>query len=302
MPVVKSRFIRTTQTLETRYLYPWLVFSIDNRSGIYSFVNPMHNNENYLVKFSKILVGATIRYQNGGWLLMSREKELFFYNPFTRETVQLADFPGCHYLSDISFSSLPTVPDCRVFGIDRSGFGGLDISITIYSIRKGEQQWEDLDYDEFDFDDKYSPSRNTPTLKLDLSDDIFEFLEKPRGHFKDSYPSFLVKCGENLLLNGFSKMEWAKVESLGQHMLFISDICCFSAVAPNSQMENKVYFPRLCLDGEGILYYSLETGITLLVVRLSILLIIYLTLRVGIQTALGFNLIGPSPPLKSLTG
>ncbi|KAI3958795.1 hypothetical protein MKX01_023471, partial [Papaver californicum] len=75
----------------------------------------------------------------------------------------------------------------------------------------------------------------------------------------------LVKLGGPKMLvrifrMDFSEMEWVKIESLGKHMLFISDITCFSAIAPNSQMENKVYFPRLYLDGEGILCYSLETG------------------------------------------
>ncbi|XP_026393165.1 F-box protein At3g56470-like [Papaver somniferum] len=284
MPAVKSRFILTTQTFETEYLCPWLVFTRDNNSSIYNFVNLMHNNENYLIKFSELLLGATIRYQKGGWLLMSREIELFFYNPFTKETIQLADFPGCHYLSDISFTSLPTAPDCTVFGIDKSGFS---ISITIYSIRRGEQQWEVVSFEDSDVE-KYSPSRNTLTLfdgvfysvgydgtlnKLSVSFDTFEFLEKPQEIFNDSYPSFLVKCGEDLVLvklcpkmlvrifrMDFSRMEWVKVESLGKHMLFISNITCFSAIAPNSQMENKVYFPRLYLDGEGILCYSLETG------------------------------------------
>ncbi|XP_026396476.1 uncharacterized protein LOC113291121 [Papaver somniferum] len=190
MPVVKSRFIHTTQTFETGNLFPWLVFSRDNSSAMYNFINPIHNNENYLIKFSELLVGATIRYQKDGWLLLSREKELFFYNPFSRETIQLADFQGCHYLSDISFSSLPTAPDCIVFGIDRSGVGA---SITIYSIRRGEQQWDFFSLEEFDVE-KDSASQNTPTLfdgvlypvgydgtlnKLNLSDDTYELLQKP---------------------------------------------------------------------------------------------------------------------------
>ncbi|KAI3903501.1 hypothetical protein MKW98_032155 [Papaver atlanticum] len=186
---------------------------------------------------------------------------------------------------DISFSSLPTAPDCYVFGIDRSGFG---TSITIYTIGRGEQEWEFFSLEEFDVQ-KYSASWNTPTLfygvfysvgndgtlnKLNLLDVTYELLEKPHERFNDSYPSLLVKCGEDLLLvklgcpkmlvrilrMDFSEMEWVEVESLGKHMLFLSDITCFSAISPNSQMENKVYFPRKYLDSEGILCYSLETG------------------------------------------
>ncbi|OVA04481.1 Protein of unknown function DUF295 [Macleaya cordata] len=56
----------------------------------------------------------------------------------------------------------------------------------------------------------------------------------------------------------FSKMVWVKVESLGKHMLFISNTSSLSAIAPDSRMENKIYFARL--HGEEILFYSLDTG------------------------------------------
>ncbi|XP_026395578.1 F-box/kelch-repeat protein At1g57790-like [Papaver somniferum] len=195
---------------------------------------------------------------------------------------QSSNIPNWNYGDYISFTSLPTAPDCIVFGIDGRGFG-----ITIYSIRRGEQEWEVVSFEDSHVE-KYSPLRNTLTLfdgvfysvgydgtlnKLNLSDDTFEYLKKPLELFNDSFPSFLVKCGEDLLLvklcpkmlvrifrMDFSEMEWVKVESLRKHVLFISDITCFSAIAPNSRMENKVYFPRLYLEGEGILCYSLETG------------------------------------------
>ncbi|KAI3979494.1 hypothetical protein MKX01_001686 [Papaver californicum] len=53
------------------------------------------------------------------------------------------------------------------------------------------------------------------------------------------------------------KKLWVKVESLGKYMLFISNTSSLSAMAPNSQMENKTYFPRF--HGEDIVYYSLDT-------------------------------------------
>ncbi|XP_026453639.1 F-box/kelch-repeat protein At1g57790-like isoform X1 [Papaver somniferum] len=282
MPVVKPTFTSATQIIETTCLSPWLVFSRDDNFTVYNFVNPVHN-ENYLMKFPELLLGATIRYQKGGWLLLSREEELSFYNPFTRETMDLPDFPGRYHMSDISLSSLPTSSDCIIFAIERSHYG-----ISIFCIRRGKQEC-----DEFEFDnactEKFPAILNTPVLfngvfysvgydgtvgQFNLGDGTWKPLEKPGKQFNDSYPSYLVEFGEDLLLVklgylempvrifrlDFSDMEWVKFESLGRYMLFVSDITCFSAVAPVSRMENKVYFPRLCMNGEGVLFYSLKTG------------------------------------------
>ncbi|KAI3944219.1 hypothetical protein MKW98_016449 [Papaver atlanticum] len=288
MPVVKPTFT-SIQIFETSHLSPWLLFSEDNSSSVYNLVNPMHDNENYLMNFSELLFGATIRFHKGGWLLMSREDELFFYNPFTREVIKLPDLPGCYYRSDISFSSVPTASDCVVFAIEGRLLSD-DCEFSIHCIKRGKQEWDFFDFDEQKYS-PYWPLRNTPISfdgefysvgydgvlgNFNLENDGYNWkvFEKPQQQFKDSYPSFLVKCGDNLLLVklgclempvrlfklDFAEMEWVKVESLGKHMLFISDIACFSAIAPNNRMENKIYFPRLCLNGEGVLFYSLETG------------------------------------------
>ncbi|KAI3836852.1 hypothetical protein MKW98_005185 [Papaver atlanticum] len=42
-----------------------------------------------------------------------------------------------------------------------------------------------------------------------------------------------------------SESVWIEVKHLGKHMLCINYTSCFSAVAPNCHMENKIYFPRL---------------------------------------------------------
>ncbi|KAI3958140.1 hypothetical protein MKW98_020782 [Papaver atlanticum] len=106
-----------------------------------------------------------------------------------------------------------------------------------------------------------------------MKDDGWSVLEKPKKIFKnDMHPNLLVECGGDLLLVkighigtsvrifrlDFSEMEWVEVESLGKHMLFISETSCLSAIAPNSRTENKIFFPRLYLNGGGILsYYTL---------------------------------------------
>ncbi|XP_026422771.1 uncharacterized protein LOC113318751 isoform X1 [Papaver somniferum] len=137
MPVGMSTFT-SSQVLDAAHLSPLLLFSRDNSSTVYSLANPMHDNENYLMNFSELLLDATIRFQKGGWLLMSREIKLFFYNPFTRDIILLPDFPGCYFTVDISFSSIPTSSDCIVFAVE--GNASPDVNeISLHCIRRGEQ-------------------------------------------------------------------------------------------------------------------------------------------------------------------
>ncbi|XP_026414257.1 uncharacterized protein LOC113309953 [Papaver somniferum] len=283
MPVSKPMFA-TTSITTTSNLFPWLVFCGDNNDTIYNFVIPVRNSEYYLLKFSELLLGATICFQKDGWLLMSRKEILFFYNPFTRETINLPHLPGHHFSSSICFCPLPTSADCIVFAIDQSEQG----TITVCSITRGKQVW-----DVFNFDNaiQYRPLCNPPILHqgafycvdyngllgaFNWKDKTWKLHGIPRERYNDTYPnpSFLVKSGEDLLLVrvgceeklvivlkfDFPVNDWVEVASLGKHMLFISHTSCFLAIAPNSQMENKIFLPRLCLNGDGILFYSLETG------------------------------------------
>ncbi|XP_026419619.1 F-box/kelch-repeat protein At1g57790-like [Papaver somniferum] len=262
---------KLTSTCATRGTYPspWLMFSRDHGCAIFDFVNPMHNNEKYFLNLSD-LVGSVIRFQKGGWLLMSKEDQetssLFFYNPFTRETIKLPQLPfdeiyGC---SGISFSSLPTSSDCAVFAIERKGIE----KISFYFIRKGEAFWSSFVFGNADTE-KYIPLHNAPVIcngvfycvdyngalgVFNIEDNSWKVLEKPHQQFGAMYPSFLVECGGELVLVklerygtlfgifrlDFDKMQWIRVESLRKHMLFVSYTSCISAIAPTSRMENRM--------------------------------------------------------------
>ncbi|KAI3912514.1 hypothetical protein MKW98_020976 [Papaver atlanticum] len=133
------------------------------------------------------------------------------------------------------------------------------------------------------------PSHNTPVFYngifycvdyigslgvFNLEDRSWKVLEKPHQQFSDVYPSFLVECGGEILLVklghlgtffgifklDFSRMHWVKIKNLGNHMLLVSYTSCVAAIAPKSRMENKIYFPRLCMNGEGVLFFCLATG------------------------------------------
>ncbi|XP_026418016.1 uncharacterized protein LOC113313457 isoform X2 [Papaver somniferum] len=274
LPIVKQ----ISGAMRSTYLTPWLLFSTENASR-YNFVDPMHNNEKYLMNLPELLAGAIVRCQRGGWLLMLKGRfTFFFYNPLTKETIQLPELQSGYCCAGITFSSLPTCSDCLVFGITQQN----EEEISICIIKRGADRWE-FDFFENSDLEKFMPTYNEPvfhkgsfycvdsngTLGV-FNEDSWEVLKRPHGYSNAAYVSFLVECENEVLLVrilGFSvailkldslEMVWQKVESLGKHMLFISFTSCLAAIAPKSCMENKVYFPRL--HDERILYYSLETG------------------------------------------
>lgn len=59
-PIKDWRKFCSTRTLRTNVLSPWMVFPKDNES-VYSFINPVHNDENYLTSIPELLKGLTIR-------------------------------------------------------------------------------------------------------------------------------------------------------------------------------------------------------------------------------------------------
>ncbi|XP_026399859.1 F-box/kelch-repeat protein At1g57790-like [Papaver somniferum] len=122
---------------------PWLIFVKDNDS-ICNLVDPMQNYKQYLIKVPELLIGAKIHYSRGGWLLMSNgTKSVFFFNPFTREIIQLPDMPMGNVLHcRLLFSSLPTSSTCVVLSIghwiwQQNGVGDL----SIYTIERGKNSW-----------------------------------------------------------------------------------------------------------------------------------------------------------------
>nr|GFA38838.1 cation/H+ exchanger, cation/H+ exchanger, CPA1 family [Tanacetum cinerariifolium] len=57
-----------------------------------------------------------------------------------------------------------------------------------------------------------------------------------------------------------SKAEaWEKIDSLGNHMIYICGTTCLCIQAKTREMENKIYFPILHSKNKKIVHYSLET-------------------------------------------
>ncbi|XP_026412744.1 uncharacterized protein LOC113308499 isoform X2 [Papaver somniferum] len=292
IPLLNWRRFCPSRSLQTADLSPWLVFAKDNEA-VYSFINPMHNDENYLMSIPELLKGSTIRFSKDGWLLLSKgDYSLFFYNPFTKAIIKLPDLPEDYEYRyrGISFSSLPTSSDCTVFAI--SNYRKDEVCIAF--IKRGDETWtcdilDNVYLPPSKKDIAFEPTLNCPVFFhggfycLDLSGtlgvfklenrttwEILSMVRRPNCGF--IYESYLVELDGKLLsvLLGhygkwvrifrldLSEMVWVEVEHLGRHVLFISDTSCVATVAPTSRMENKIYFPRL--QNEKVLFYSLDSG------------------------------------------
>lgn len=157
---------RSYSTWTTPDLSPWMVFPIYNRS-VYNFVNSMHNNDNYLMKIPESLKGSRIRFSKGGWLLISKGKTLFFYNPFTRSSIELPELPDehCYDFSGISFSSAPTSSDCVVFGVSKQ----IGDNVFTFYIKRGDEHWTNVSFDGF----YWLPDRKPMEFEADFNSPVF---------------------------------------------------------------------------------------------------------------------------------
>ncbi|RRT32926.1 hypothetical protein B296_00046453 [Ensete ventricosum] len=119
--------------------HPWLLLydvGVDggNTCYLYDHLHP---------KCCKIslphLRGATCLESKAGWLLATRERELFFFNPFSTQVINLLMYPE-RKTSDrlFTFTSPPTSPGCVVFGVHRLGASAVEIGR--YSL--GNDGWD----------------------------------------------------------------------------------------------------------------------------------------------------------------
>ncbi|XP_076908724.1 F-box/kelch-repeat protein At1g57790-like [Bidens hawaiensis] len=218
-----------------------------------------------------------------GWLLLLKcvgPGELFFFNPFTYDILNLPDLP--HGIDSFCFQDPPTSTDCVIVGLSTSSPLNVFIHMPSYS----QQSWISF---HLDFDGTAPHSLLSPTIydpNIYASNQgylhvIFKYkdensyvnavvAEAPIGR---SAQYFLVSCDQRLLLVvmdelgesvevfkwSVSAREWEKIDSLGRHMIYICGTTCLCMEAKTPEMENKIYFPRLHSESGKILFYSLET-------------------------------------------
>ncbi|KAI3974597.1 hypothetical protein MKX01_029587, partial [Papaver californicum] len=191
---------------------PWMIIHM-KKDAIYSFVEPIYNDK-FLMDLSEVLLlGSTIRFSKGGWLLMTKDSTtIFFFNPFTREVIHLPDLANDDYfLSGMCFSPLHTSSDCIVMGMAE----WFKNTSWIFTISRGNDSWnssyeEHENYSYFPSEDarkivEFRPWKNNPVFYegrffcLDSSG-YWEVLYKPPRPCNSTYHNFLVECAGELLV------------------------------------------------------------------------------------------------------
>ncbi|XP_026453280.1 F-box/kelch-repeat protein At1g57790-like [Papaver somniferum] len=224
-----NRILAATRTSATTYLSPWLISIFeDDEDTICDVLDPMHDNDKYLMKLSdQLLVGSTIRFSKDGWLLLSNgKKKVFCYNPFTKAMIFLPDFPDNYVLGGMSFSWVPTSQDCLVVVISNWCPMGGDNEISFLVTEPGNSAigWNIHRFDYEGFSEEgiapymvnFMPCINNPVFYhgafycLDYNGilgifsvkDTYSWKVLPRSlkQFGSFYPSYLVECDDKLLL------------------------------------------------------------------------------------------------------
>ncbi|CAN0914261.1 F-box/kelch-repeat protein At1g57790 [Linum grandiflorum] len=108
----------TTTNMGAGHGFPMLLH-IGNNDQVGIF-DPITNSRGTLPAPDLTRGVVIIRSSNHGWLLVtegSHGRNIFFYNPFTKQRIDLPNLPSRQYeFEGIAFTSPPTSSDCMVFG------------------------------------------------------------------------------------------------------------------------------------------------------------------------------------------
>ncbi|PIA35773.1 hypothetical protein AQUCO_03500262v1 [Aquilegia coerulea] len=253
---------------------PWLMSFPGSNKCDCNLYHPIYSDA-YTMNIPE-LAGAIVRNVKYGWLLMSHGETSFFcFNPLTREIIKLPDMEVSLLLAGISFSSAPTSSDFVVIAY---------VASDMFVYRRGAETWSS--HFLLDNEWEFSLSLCNPVFhdgvfyclskngRLGLFDpkEINEesqwrvfpestvFSHSLDSTYMKSIRSFIVEDDGEILsvfvgLQGkpiwvykldLSKMEWTKVDSLGNKVLFLSHTASIlvSVPAGSKGIENRIYFPR----------------------------------------------------------
>eukprot|EP00268_Persea_americana_P002021 TRINITY_DN10601_c0_g1_i1.p1 TRINITY_DN10601_c0_g1~~TRINITY_DN10601_c0_g1_i1.p1 ORF type:complete len:328 (-),score=28.15 TRINITY_DN10601_c0_g1_i1:143-1126(-) len=266
-------------------LTPCLIFH-EEMNGPYKLFDPLSKRV-YAANIRE-LHGATFHFSKGGWLLVSFENgSIFFFNPFTKERINLPDL-DCPF-SSIYFSSMPTSLDCVVFAIFNSG--SFD-DICICTCSPGAQSWATFlcgegVYPLFRVDSTNPVFHNGVFYCLGKQGNlgVYNVIEDTWNVLKNPMPlqlpiglCFLIESEGKLLFvynrrtqtHVFtldeSKMVCVEVEVLEDLALFLSRSTSLAmtvdkeaTTASIRDMKNKIYFSRFRQVSHGPLFYHMES-------------------------------------------
>ncbi|KAJ3702548.1 hypothetical protein LUZ61_006253 [Rhynchospora tenuis] len=277
----------TSQFIPKEIAWPWLMHSPDIDDGKCKFFDPIRGTEHTqkieaLSETNQLVFHAS----RDGWVIISEGEAIFILNPLTEEMMDLPDLYVDKY-NCISFTGMPTTPDCRVFAFY---FRADDKKVKIYSWRPGQEKWTKTVPH---IDTPFSGTINNPVLfdgefyLLDRRGQLGVFnpdnmkwrvLSQPEPLYKGQVPHHAHACFSLLEVEGDlvaviskddthanqvfrldrSKMAWRKVEDLGDFTLFVGLRNSIAVPSPLKSRRNRIYLPKFDRDHTNGVFYSMD--------------------------------------------
>ena len=283
------RSIAPVARWRTNNSYPLLMF-FESEEPLCRLMDPCRSDSHYIVMPEWCKGIVYVVFSKDGWLLVQVNKghSLHFFNPFIGVKGEYPLLPYLNDFSSLGFSTCPTTFDCVTVAIDYYSLYDGDVVIRYHCF--GDEMWRECMFQQHDEINFEGPLLTSPVYYegafyflgqrgclgvFQLVDEVgtWEVHDKPETLGDDIFhSSHLVECDGQILsiFNGDmgkwiqisrfdqKKRKWVQIESLGNHVLFLSRASSFSMAAREPEMANRIYLPRQC--GDGVLFYALDTG------------------------------------------
>lgn len=249
----------------------WLMYydPFQDKGVSYGFFDPVEKKKTKEMNLPELSKSSRILCSKDGWLLMqdslSLLADMYFFNPFTRERI---DLPRCITLqllhnTHFAFSCAPTMKSCFVFGISYSSSA---VAVTIYTWRLGATTWLHEDFPNlfpsyFRHNGNilyldglfymasetalgvFDPTARTwnvlPVQPIPKTRRTIRWMTEYKGHI------FLVDASSlEPMVYRLNRLEsvWEKKETLDGSSIFLSDGSCMMTYGLTGSMSNILYF------------------------------------------------------------
>ncbi|KAJ3705600.1 hypothetical protein LUZ61_009305 [Rhynchospora tenuis] len=256
--------------------WPWLMYR-EKLDGTCKLLDPFTGKKyTTIVGLPSSIFPTQILSSKDGWVIvLDSANTMLMVNPLNQDVVELPFLEEFDGVCGITFTSVPTSPDCVVLGFCTNG----DDSIDFYKWQSGEENWTIM----FDDESHFSAAANTNPIffreelyclgesgqlgVFNPAEKTWELLDKPepvysehevpfRGTqdcyllelggdlvsiFKYNYPDFNVRIFKLDKL----KMEWIPVEDLAGWTLFLDPRSSFAKPSPHKCWSNKIFFTTI---------------------------------------------------------
>jgi hypothetical protein len=262
---------------------PWLMYFFSG--DLYVFYNPLIRKTHSIILPE--LNGCKVRYSEDGWLLVYKPRShcLFFFNPFTREAINLPSFELNHDVV-VAFSCAPTSTNCMLITMKAVG----DQIAVISTCHPGATEWATVTvrhhlpmsffvngWNKIVFFDglfyclgsnnglaAFDPLQRTwnvlaPEFVGKLSIDWWKgkYITEHKGELLLIYASYRSAKPTMFKLDRTS-MIWEEVKTLDGFTLFASSLSSHSRTDIPGRVRNRVFFPKICLHQKHCISYSFD--------------------------------------------